>query len=480
MVFSPHPDDEMLMAGGVISDAAAHGDTVTVVIMTNGDLNGVSTGYTRMRETVAGMTYLGLSDQSVVFLGYGDQSLLPISQLSSDTTVYTSAAGVSATYADQGLGHMDYHRYRTGVSAAYTRGNIGADVDAILLAMRPTDVYFTTIYDVHPDHSATGLFVTQSLIRLKRQGYSFVSHVHEGLIHVPCNGCTDETKWPMPAFTPTTPFPEPVYLDTTPLVWEQWESVPVPPQMQNTDPDLNTKYQGISKYVTQSQTWLYAFVKSNEIFWPVDLAHNVAPLASVTVSSVEAGTPSSAAAAVDGLVDGWPRDESREWASNRELAGAWITLTWPGAQTLSSITLHDRPNSTDNIQSGTLTFSDGSSMPVSALPSNGAGLTLSFAPKSVTWVRFRVDSAAGQNAGLAEFQAYSPSPEAPPPDTPPQITSGPVANPASITDLETSAVSVTASDADGDSLSYAWSTTGGSLSGSGPSVVYTPPVAFHA
>src|SRR6267143_677259 len=114
MVFAPHPDDEVLMTAGIIADGISRADTVTVVVMTNGDFRGVTVGYTREQESVAGLAYLGLTDQNIVFLGYGDGHTLDIYQSPSDTAVFTSPAGQTQTYGNQGLGGMDYHRYRTG------------------------------------------------------------------------------------------------------------------------------------------------------------------------------------------------------------------------------------------------------------------------------------------------------------------------------------------------------------------------------
>src|SRR5262249_42030195 len=108
----------------------------------------------------------------------------------------------------------------------------------------------------------------------------------------------------------------------------------------------------------------------------------------------------------DGVVDGYPGDYTREWATVHQLNGAWIRLTWASAATLSQIVLHDRPNLTDNVLAGTLQFSDGSSINVGQLPNDGTGLVISFSSRSVSWVQFNITNAVGQNIGLAEFEAY--------------------------------------------------------------------------
>ena len=71
------------------------------------------------------------------------------------------------------------------------------------------------------------------------------------------------------------------------------------------------------------------------------------------------------------------------------------------------VVLYDRPNATDQITGGTLTFSDGSSVAVGSLANDGSPVTVAFAPRSVTWVRLTVNSvlAGTRNVGLAEFEA---------------------------------------------------------------------------
>ena len=95
---------------------------------------------------------------------------------------------------------------------------------------------------------------------------------------------------------------------------------------------------------------------------------NVASQATVTASSENPADGQLAVNAVDGVIDGYPGDYTREWATTGEGAGAWINLAWSSPKTLTSISLYDRPNLNDQITGGTLSFSDGSTLPVGRFP----------------------------------------------------------------------------------------------------------------
>ena len=91
-----------------------------------------------------------------------------------------------------------------------------------------------------------------------------------------------------------------------------------------------------------------------------------------------------------------------------QLAGAWIQLNWSSPVKVSEVILYDRPNLSDNVQAGTLLFSDGTSLPVGQLPNDASsGYTVSFAEKTITWVKFTVTKAVGYNIGLSEFQVIA-------------------------------------------------------------------------
>ena len=89
LIISPHPDDEVLAAGGLIQHALAAGVNVQVVFMTSGDgyRRGVlaepgplratpqcyvSYGEMRQNEALGVLRSLGLGTEQITFLGYPD------------------------------------------------------------------------------------------------------------------------------------------------------------------------------------------------------------------------------------------------------------------------------------------------------------------------------------------------------------------------------------------------------------------------
>lgn len=137
---------------------------------------------------------------------------------------------------------------------------------------------------------------------------------------------------------------------------------------------------------------------------PLFSTDNVALDANLTVSSTEDGY--KAQSVIDGYPDGYPNDSNKEWSSRGEKAGASVQLSWNTPQTIDRVVLFDRPNSTDDVTSGVLTFSDGSTLQVGAL--SGDGTELRFPAKTITSLSFKVTSVkeGTVNAGLSEIAVF--------------------------------------------------------------------------
>ncbi len=149
---------------------------------------------------------------------------------------------------------------------------------------------------------------------------------------------------------------------------------------------------------------------------PLKSENNVALRARVNVSSVhKKNKPFTelieyfGEGAVDGIVDLNDKINAHEWVSLGERQTAMIRLSWDSPQTVRRVWLFDRPGPADQVTSGVLLFSDGSSVRVGPLPNDAkACKELSFPPKSVTWVVFAVDavSEGTANAGLSEIAVF--------------------------------------------------------------------------
>jgi hypothetical protein len=126
---------------------------------------------------------------------------------------------------------------------------------------------------------------------------------------------------------------------------------------------------------------------------------NIAPFATVTVSSAEDSGAQSGGVA-DGVVD------SSQWVAHGELQGAWIKLTWDRPAVVEQIDLYDRPSPIDTILGGTLIFDDGAMIPVPKLPPDGTPWHVKVSPKHVNWIMFRIDAAQGRTTGLAEIMVF--------------------------------------------------------------------------
>ena len=154
----------------------------------------------------------------------------------------------------------------------------------------------------------------------------------------------------------------------------------------------------------------------------IDSTNNIAPLAIATASSSSDVQP--AGRANDGVISGYPANYSAEWASNNQGVGATLVLTWDRVYTIGQVVLYDRPNTNvsysrkminfahhilqDHITAGTLTFDDGTTVPVGALDNAGGATVVNFNPVTTSTLTFEVtrDTESTVSAGLAEIQVY--------------------------------------------------------------------------
>ena len=264
LMVSPHPDDDVITSSGIIAQAVARGEPVQVVFMTNGDaVDGTVAGYQRQGEAVTGESILGVPENDLIFLGYPDGGLSTIySNYIALGTRFVSPNGISATYGNRGLGHIDYHTYRFGVAADYNRANILTDLQSILTTFLPDQILVTSEFDVHPDHSTTYQLVKLAVAAVNSSNPSYIPTIHKTIVH------WSDGSWPSP-MDPTSYFtPIPNLTPDTGLAWSNRESLDVPVSMQSNTCSVNPKCQAISAHASQSGiSSLGGYIHKDEFFF---------------------------------------------------------------------------------------------------------------------------------------------------------------------------------------------------------------------
>lgn len=162
LVIAPHPDDETVMAGGLIQRVLENQGKVEIIYLTNGDgsritiiqedkeldlgpTEFIALGETRIKEASQAASVLGVVRKDVFFLGFPDQGLTKIYNRN-----FNQADGIGSSAMTK-VDHVPYpEAYRPG--QAYYGENLLNDVKEIALAFKPNIVVTGHPRDNHPDH----------------------------------------------------------------------------------------------------------------------------------------------------------------------------------------------------------------------------------------------------------------------------------------------------------------------------------------
>ena len=136
---------------------------------------------------------------------------------------------------------------------------------------------------------------------------------------------------------------------------------------------------------------------------------NIAPRAHVTVSNVL-----NENYAANNLVDGKIMyGDKGEWACKGSVTSwgvmytPWAQLEWDEEVCVDRVVLYDRVSLAEHLAGGTLQFSDGSQLSVTAIPNDGSPKSISFPKKKVKWIRFEATDGNGKNLGLSEIEVFA-------------------------------------------------------------------------
>ena len=259
LVLAPHPDDESVPCGGLISEAVAAGAQVRVVYATYGDAFRTaaqkifsesvvpSRDYLRLaemrhREALAALAVLGLSHDHAVFLGYPDRGL---------DRLWLSHWELSSPYLSPytNTDHGPYpNAYRPG--RPYSGLALLEDLEAVIAEFRPTLIVAPHPLDTHADHWALYCF---TLAALSQRGLLGRLPLWLYLVH-------PSSKWLSPTRHLLDPTAPPAHTDE---VKTHWSSLAL------TEDAARRKREAIEKHATQlllMHDFLLNFARKRELY----------------------------------------------------------------------------------------------------------------------------------------------------------------------------------------------------------------------
>jgi len=260
LVIAPHPDDEVLGAGGLMQRVKSTGGTVRVVYLTDGDgyPEGVKEedhveaptakdylgyGKQRRREARAALVRLGLADAFQTFLGFPDGGLCRL------TREYWSDR--RAAYRSP---YTRLNRPPKGEmlrpATQYRGEDLSQELALIIGDFNPTMIAVPRREDQHADHCAAWYFLNDALNDVRRVHPEFTTDEINYIVHF--------NTWPFEEEGPR--------LDPPPGLRggaSGWMRLALTPT------ETRSKRQALRRFTTQMHVmdwFLDGFARSNEVF----------------------------------------------------------------------------------------------------------------------------------------------------------------------------------------------------------------------
>ena len=399
MLIVPHEDDDLNVLGGVTEEYVRHGSEVFVVFMTNGDNH--CAGEIRIAEAIDLYRHLGIPEDHVIFLGYGDYMRTenyhfynaPLDE------VFTSSAGKSATYA------LDTHPpFRSG--HPYTLRNLMQDMKDVILEKKPETIYCAD-YDRHWDHRCCSLLFDRVMGTLLKEEPDYSPAVFKGFAY--------STAWYAQAdffetnILSTQDFQTSLFGQQPEVYrWSERVRLPVLPGALSRSLPGSELYTELGYYASQGATdHAASVINGDKVFWKRS-TDSLGRNASVSASSGDSEKLTDFMILdTDDLLDlghmpcdgAWIPDETDPEKT------AFVELDSP--EDLYELVLYDNPSESDNILNARVSFDNGSSFETGPLDPGGAATRFFPDVQQVQSFQITVLETEGACAGITELEAFT-------------------------------------------------------------------------
>lgn len=410
LIFVPHEDDEINLAGKLIISALEHNCKVTCCFMTNGDYN--NSGEVRIREAIKSLQILGLSEKNIIFLGYCDQGYNSNDHVyyHMDDCNYISNRGYTETYGT--ANHPEWCLQKGG-HKKLNHNNILKDIEEVILTYR-ADYCVCSDFDAHPDHRALSLLFEEAV--------SNVLHTLNDYHPIVLKGFTYSTEFYAPkdfriynqlSVVKPEAIDENLQLDNPAYDWNDRLRIPITSAAQNTLLLNNPIFKALLAHKTQKIAQIaLSVINSDCVYW-ARLTTSVTYQCKFIASSGDSKF----------LHDFRLFDSSNILEEHNNIKiyddGYWIPSSedeeksfyvyFKKSISLYRILLYENPSPKNHILLAKIELSNGFCTSINNINEDGRKTLIELpVQKGITWLKFRIEQAYGDKAGLGEFEVYEP------------------------------------------------------------------------
>ena len=397
LIIVPHQDDELNLMSGAIEEYRKYGSEVYVLFTTNGDA--VVTAEQRLNEAINALECVGVDEEHIIFLGYGDSAHDDNGQhLYNSDGVASGSRGNSKTSALE-----DHPPFREGRD--YTRSNIRRDLRDAVLELKP-DVIYAVDCDSHPDHTMTSLSFDRAMGEILRSVDSYRPLVYKGFAYTTAyNAVSDfyslnilSTQEPADGLSPLAPR---IYN------WSSRFRLPVDSSSLSRSIYSSRIYTAAQQHASQDEDICCTrVINGDKVFWQRETG-SILYDAELSASSGDCTVLNDFVLIDTTDVHSQSYNPVGIWQPNDDDSERSLTVKFDEAQDIDRIKLYDNPDGSSNVLNAVLSFDDGTSIDTGALDPMGAETEISVSKTDVTGFTLTLTETEGDNPGLTEIEAYS-------------------------------------------------------------------------
>ena len=411
LVFVPHQDDEINTAGTLLYSLAQCKARITLVYATNGDWE--HTAEVRFKEAVNAAGILGITEDNIYFMGYGDtlNSNDKSHIFYHKNTVARSPAGYTETYGTNA--HPDFAFLQEKQHHSYNCENYLKDMLSMIRKIK-ADIIIATDFDHHADHRMLSLYLDKAIGIIRKENPSYSPEIWKRFAYpLAYNAVADyssvnngETKRPVIGVTNDYVFD---MIGSFYYIWEDRIRFPVPKIARDSRLWDNIICNALEQHKSQRIiAKSKGILNSDEIFW-ARRTDSISYMAQVSVSSGNGTCLNDFMVYnVDNVDAVVPEFTNCCWKPEPEDPDKRAVFKWDKPVSIAKMILYGAASTNSKINALQITLSNGFSKIVTDLPQNGTPMEISLGrQENITSCTLRILSASGNNYGISECEIYS-------------------------------------------------------------------------